>query len=52
MSSQNKKKKDKNLFGSRGYGLKEKDGKLKRMLFFNASTRKKIKRFDIDENND
>lgn len=44
MSSENKKKKEKNSNSNHGFALKEKLMKLKRMLFYNASTRKELKK--------
>lgn len=44
MSSYNKIKKEKNSNSRHGFALKEKDMKIKRLLYFNASLRKKLKK--------
>jgi len=41
MSAQNKKKKEKNAWSYHGFALKEHESKLKRLLYFNASQRRK-----------
>ena len=46
MASENKKRKMKNAYSNHGFALKEHVMKLKRMLFFNASTRKSLKNFN------
>lgn len=44
MASENKKKKEKNSNTNHGFALKEKLMKLKRLLFYNASKRKELKK--------
>lgn len=44
MASENKKKKEKNCNSYHGFALKEKMMKLKRLLFFNSSKRKELKK--------
>lgn len=44
MSSQNKRKKEKNSNSWHGFALKEKLMKLKRRLFFNSSLRSEMKK--------
>lgn len=44
MASENKKKKEKNCNSDHGFALKEKMMKLKRLLFFNSSKRKELKK--------
>ena len=44
MSSQNKKKKEKNYYSNHGFALKEKLMKLKRLLYFNSSKRQELKK--------
>lgn len=44
MASENKKKKEKNCHSNHGFALKEKLMKLKRLLYFNSSTRKELKK--------
>lgn len=44
MASENKKKKEKNCNSNHGFALKEKMMKLKRLLFFNSSKRKELKK--------
>ena len=44
MASENKKKKEKNCNSSHGFALKEKLMRLKRLLFYNSSTRKDLKK--------
>lgn len=44
MSSENKKRKEKNSNSNHGFALKEKIMKLKRALYFNASKRKELKK--------
>jgi hypothetical protein len=44
MASENKKKKEKNSNSNHGFALKESELKLKRLLFYNSSTRKKLKK--------
>ena len=43
MASENKKKKAKNSFTHHWCAMLEKDGRLKRLFFYNASLRKKLK---------
>lgn len=47
MASQNKKNKEKNCYSNHGWALKQKDTRLKRLLYFNASQRKEIKNTDL-----
>jgi len=44
MASENKKRKEKNSNSNHGFSLKEKLMKLKRVLFYNASKRKELKK--------
>lgn len=44
MSSEKKKRKMKNSHTNHGFALKEKISKIKRLLFYNASKRKELKR--------
>jgi hypothetical protein len=46
MASENKKRKMKNAHSNRGFALKESLMKMKRMLFFNASNRRKNNKID------
>jgi len=43
MASENKKRKEKNNPSDHGFALKNKDVKMKRMLYYNSSTRKEGK---------
>ncbi|MFA5395495.1 MAG: hypothetical protein WC346_05680 [Methanogenium sp.] len=49
MSSKNKIKKEKNCNSRHGFALKESKMKLKRLLFFNASLRKKLKKIELED---
>lgn len=49
MASENKKRKEKNTNSNHGFALKEKNMKLKRMLFYNASKRKELKKIKLYE---
>lgn len=49
MASENKKKKAKNSGSYRDFAIKEKDMKMKRVLFYNAAKRKKLKKIDDSE---
>lgn len=49
MSSQNKKNKEKNCNSYHGFALKEKNMKLKRLLFFNSSKRKELKNISLED---
>ena len=49
MSSENKRNKMKNCHGNHGFDLKISDMKLKRLLYFNASDRRKNNKFDIED---
>lgn len=51
MASENKKKKEKNCNSNHGFALKEKMMKLKRLLFFNSSKRKELKKIKDWEKN-
>ena len=44
MASESKKRKMKNSYTNRGFALKEKLMKLKRVLFYNSSKRKELKK--------
>lgn len=46
MASENKKKKEKNCNSYHGMALKESGTKLKRLLFYNSSTRQKLKNIE------
>lgn len=48
MSSENKKRKEKNCHSNHGFALKESIMKLKRLLYFNSSTRQKNNKFEIE----
>jgi len=48
MSSKNKKRKEKNCYSNHGFALKVSDMKLKRLLYFNASMRRKNNKFEIE----
>jgi hypothetical protein len=43
MASENKKRKEKNCNSNHGFALKEKNMKLKRLLYYNSSQRKDYK---------
>lgn len=47
MASENKKKKEKNYNSNHGFALKESNIRLKRLLFFNSSTRQKLKKIEL-----
>jgi len=49
MASQNKQNKMKNCHGNHGFDLKNSTMKLKRLLYFNSSTRRKNNKFNIEE---
>ena len=49
MSSKNKIKKEKNCNSNHGFALKESKMKLKRLLFFNASMRQKLKKVLLED---
>lgn len=50
MTSENKKRKEKNRFhSSHGFALKEKLLKLKRFLYFNSSKRQELKKIEDNE---
>lgn len=44
MASKNKKNKEKNCYSNHGFALKEKLMKLKRLLYFNGSKRRDLKK--------
>lgn len=46
MASENKKNKMKNAHSYHGFALKNKDMKLKRALFYNASKRQELKKIE------
>jgi hypothetical protein len=48
MSSQNKKRKERNCYSYHGMALKMSNMKLKRLLYFNASNRRKNNKFEIE----
>jgi len=48
MASKNKMNKMKNCYGNHGFDLKESKMKIKRLLYFNASTRKRINKINLD----
>ena len=49
MASKNKKAKMKNCHGNHGFDLKQSTMKLKRLLYFNSSIRKKLNKITIEE---
>lgn len=50
MASESKKRKEKNCNSNHGFALKENLMKIKRLLFFNASTRRKNNKIILDDN--
>jgi len=44
MASKNKKNKERNCYSDNGMALKQKNMKIKRLLYFNASIRNELKR--------
>ena len=49
MASKNKKAKMKNRYGNHGFDLEQSTMKLKRLLYFNASIRRKNNKIIIEE---
>ena len=49
MSSSNKKAKMKNCYGNHGFDLKNSTMRLKRLLYFNASIRRKLNKINIED---
>lgn len=48
MASENKKNKMKNCYGVHGFDLKISNMKIKRLLYFNPSNRRKNNKFEIE----